>query len=238
MWKIKKKDFFAKIAWHDLCQEGRKTRIFVHTICSGQFFWPKQIEPRNTIKIGVPAEFAQNQKWHLFWEKVFFWYGRKNWVLLTVFLRSCVFCFFGGFKGQVTVAQRATSLGPKPSLFSFFCFVFVFLFFFVLLSFLLIEKPVFPLKRAFLLLICLCFPLFLFSFFGSPLVSLYLFLSVCLSLSLSLSMSLSCSFLSSFLSVFHFCFWFLLFFLFCLLFCFKKLFCFSLMLVVLFCFES
>ena len=40
MWKIKKM-FFAKIAWHDLCQEGKKrTRIFVHTICFGpNIFW-------------------------------------------------------------------------------------------------------------------------------------------------------------------------------------------------------
>ena len=27
---------FSKIAWHYLCQEGRKTRIFVHTICFGK----------------------------------------------------------------------------------------------------------------------------------------------------------------------------------------------------------
>ena len=30
--------FWAKIAWHYLCQEGWKTRIFVHTICFGQIF--------------------------------------------------------------------------------------------------------------------------------------------------------------------------------------------------------
>ena len=36
MWKIKKNGFLAKIAWHYLCQEGRKTHIFVHTICFGQ----------------------------------------------------------------------------------------------------------------------------------------------------------------------------------------------------------
>ena len=35
--------------------------------------------------------------------------------------------FFGGFKGQVRVAQRATSLGPKPSFF----WVFVFFLFFL-----------------------------------------------------------------------------------------------------------
>ena len=36
----KKGFFFAKTAWHYLCQEGRKkTRIFVHTICFGQIFF-------------------------------------------------------------------------------------------------------------------------------------------------------------------------------------------------------
>ena len=35
MWK-NKKWILAKIAWHYLCQEGRKKRIFVHTICFGQ----------------------------------------------------------------------------------------------------------------------------------------------------------------------------------------------------------
>ena len=36
MWTSKNNGFLAKIAWHYLCQEGRKTRIFVHTICFGQ----------------------------------------------------------------------------------------------------------------------------------------------------------------------------------------------------------
>ena len=31
-----KNGFLAKIAWHYLCQDGRKTGIFVHTICFGQ----------------------------------------------------------------------------------------------------------------------------------------------------------------------------------------------------------
>ena len=35
-WENEKMEFLAKIAWHYLCQEGRKTRIFVHTICFGQ----------------------------------------------------------------------------------------------------------------------------------------------------------------------------------------------------------
>ena len=40
----------------------------------------------------VSAEIAQNQKWHFFFEKVFFFLTwLKKWVLLTVFLKSCVF---------------------------------------------------------------------------------------------------------------------------------------------------
>ena len=34
--KDEKKGFSAKIAWHYSCRQGRKTRIFVHTICFGQ----------------------------------------------------------------------------------------------------------------------------------------------------------------------------------------------------------
>ena len=92
MWKIIKNGFLAKIAWHYLCQEGRKKRIFVATICFGQFFFgPKQCKAGKTKKIGVSAEIAQNQKWHLFFEKGVFLTWLKRWVLLTVFLKSCVF---------------------------------------------------------------------------------------------------------------------------------------------------
>ena len=83
------------------------------------------------------------------------------------------------------MAQRATSLGPKPSLFFFlffggFCFFFFALFFFV---FLIEKKPVFPLEKG---IFCL-FSMFLFlspwTFFGLP--PFFLFLFLCLSLSLS-----------------------------------------------------
>ena len=80
MWKIIKNGFLAKIAWHYLCQEGRrKTRIFVATICFGQiFFGPKQCKAGKTIKIGGSAEIVQNQKWHLFFEKGVFGHGWKS----------------------------------------------------------------------------------------------------------------------------------------------------------------
>ena len=95
------------------------------------------------------------------------------------------------------MAQRATSLGPKPSLFFIF---FVFVFCFICFSFVwfLIEKACFYPKRG-LFVYFSVFPLFLFSLFGPPPVSR------------SLSLSFSSSFLSFFFSVSHFCIWFLIF---------------------------
>ena len=79
-------------------------------------------------------------------------------------------------EGSGEVAQRATLLGPKPSIFLLFSF----------LVLLLEEKVFFLLKKPFLF-IGQCLPLFLPSFlFNIP-------------FSLSLSLSLSCYFLSSFL---------------------------------------
>ena len=94
-WEIKKMEFFfAKIAWHYLCQEGRKTCIFVHTICFGQnFFGPKQWKPGTTIKIVVSAEIVKNLKWHLFFEKGVFWQGWKLGFTNCVFEKLCLFLF-------------------------------------------------------------------------------------------------------------------------------------------------
>ena len=138
MWKIKKKGFFAKIAWHYLCQEGRKNAHFrAHYLFWPKFFWPKQIEPRNTIQIGVSAEIAQNQKWHLFLEEVFFDMVEELGFTNCVFEKLCFFvfgfflCFFGGFKGQVRWPKGPPHLALNPPYFLFwgFCF-FVFAFFF------------------------------------------------------------------------------------------------------------
>ena len=102
------------------------------------------------------------------------------------------------------MARRATSLGPKPSLFVFlflfcFCFVFVlflFCFCFFLLPFLslfLIEKNLFfPLKRAFFGLFSVFPFLSPLTFFGLPFFTF------------SFSVSLFCSCLSFFLLVFLF----------------------------------
>ena len=97
MWKIKrKKGFLAKIAWHYLCQEGRKNAHFRahYPLWPKILFGPKQCKPGKTIKIVVSAEIAQNHKWHLFFEKGGFLTWVKKWVLLTVFLKSCVFFFW------------------------------------------------------------------------------------------------------------------------------------------------
>ena len=122
------------------------------------------------------------------------------------------------------MAQRTTSLGPKPSLFSF-CFFWGFCFSSLrsFLCFLIDKKTSFPHKKGHFLFIFQCLPLFLFSIFGASPLS-----------SLSLSLSLSCSFLSSFLPVFHFLFLVLAFsFLLCLLFLFQDV-----LLFLLFCLLS
>ena len=99
------------------------------------------------------------------------------------------------------MAQRVTSLGPKPSLFFVFCA-------FWLSCFCFNWKSWFsPLKWQFLLFSLLCFPLFLLAFFlASPFFTFSFFVS--------LSLSLSCYLISSLFPVSHFCFWFL-FFCFC-----------------------
>ena len=113
------------------------------------------------------------------------------------------------------MARRATSLGPKPSLFIIFCFFcFVLLFSFLSLLFNTQKTLVFPWKRTYFVYFE-CLPLFLLILFWPPPFSIYL----------SLSLSCSCPFF--FLLVFLFAFfWFLFFslsFLFFLLcFCFMK----------------
>ena len=102
LWKIEKGFFFAKIAWHHLCHLFfEKKRAF--SWCgrlSG--FWPNVFltktvfKPRNTIKIGVSTEIAQNQKWHLFVWKGVFWSGEvaKIWATSLCFWKAVVFLFY------------------------------------------------------------------------------------------------------------------------------------------------
>ena len=94
------------------------------------------------------------------------------------------------------MAQSATSLGPKPSLFLFvFCVLF-----FAFLSSLSIENPVLPLKRAFLFICCvsLCFSL---AFLWPPPFFHFLFLCLSLVCLFFLPSCFSCQFL-----VLAFCF--------------------------------
>ena len=67
--------------WVTLFVSGReKKRAFSCTlsVLAKNFFGPKQCKPGKTIKIVVSAEIAQNQKWHLFFEKGVFWHGWKS----------------------------------------------------------------------------------------------------------------------------------------------------------------
>ena len=94
------------------------------------------------------------------------------------------------------MAQRATSLGPKPSLFSFFFLVFVFFLCFAFFVFLIDKKTCFPPRKGHFLLIFNVSLSFSLNLFWPP------------PFSVSLSLSLCCSFLFSFLLVFLFCFLF------------------------------
>ena len=123
-----------------MCQEGRKTRIFVHTISFGQnFLLTKTVQTTKHYKNRGFSGNWPKPKRHLFFRTRCFLIWSKNWVLLTVFLKSCVFfvfCFFWRVYGSGEVAQRATSLGPKPSLLLFFVIFVVFsLCFFVFVCF-------------------------------------------------------------------------------------------------------
>ena len=100
------------------------------------------------------------------------------------------------------MAQRATSLGPKPSKFIYFLFFLVCCCSFPFFALSYTEKNlVFPPKKG-IFVYFLCFSFFLpLPFFGLPLFSIFL----------SLSLSASCPFFLSFLSFFFAFFCFLVF---------------------------
>ena len=107
------------------------------------------------------------------------------------------------------MAQRATSLGHKPSLFALVCFVY----FFAFVSFLFLEKTVPPPKGH-------------FSFSVSPKASLVFFTPPLFTLSFSVSLLFLSFFLPSFFSFFLAFFCFLVFCLCNYLPCFFFCFCF------------
>ena len=70
-------------------QEGRESALFRAHYLFRPCFGPKQWKPGNTIKIVVSVEIAQTKNDTFFLKKVFLTWVKK-WVLLTVFLKSCV----------------------------------------------------------------------------------------------------------------------------------------------------
>ena len=92
MWKIKKMDFLQNLPDTICVRQGEKTRILVHTICFGQnFFWPKTVQTRKHYKNSGFSGNCPKPKMTLFFGKRCFLKWVKKWVLLTVFLKSCVF---------------------------------------------------------------------------------------------------------------------------------------------------
>ena len=78
--KNQKNRFLAKIAWHYLCQEGRKNAHFrAHYLFWPKFFWTKTVQSRKHYKNrGFSGNCKKKQKWHLFLEKSVFWHGWKS----------------------------------------------------------------------------------------------------------------------------------------------------------------
>ena len=90
--KSKKEDFFLqKLPDTISVRKGEKTRIFVHTICFGQrFFWPKTVQTRKNYRSSGFSGNWPKPKMTLFLGKSCSLTWVKKWVLLIVFLKSCV----------------------------------------------------------------------------------------------------------------------------------------------------
>ena len=78
--RMKKMDFSKNCLTQ--CVSGReKKRAFSCTlsVLAKQLFWDQNSQkPGKPIKIAVSVEIAQNQKWHLFFEKGVLWHGLKS----------------------------------------------------------------------------------------------------------------------------------------------------------------
>ena len=125
--KNQKNGFLAKIAWHYLCQEGRKTRIFVHTICFGQnFFWPKKVQSRKNYKNSGFSGNWPKPKMTPFFEKGVFWHGWKVGFTNCVFEKLCfpentIFIVFSAkhsFSKTRTVCRKKQKFMKNSGLFS------------------------------------------------------------------------------------------------------------------------
>ena len=93
MWKIIKNGFLAKIAWHYLCQEGENKNA--HFRCNylfwPNFFWTKTVQSRKNYKNrGFSGNCPKPKMTPFLWKRCFLTWLKKR-VLLTVFLKSCVF---------------------------------------------------------------------------------------------------------------------------------------------------
>ena len=89
--KSEKRIFLQKLPDTICVRKGEKNAHFrAHYLFWPKFFFgPKQCKAGKTIKIVVSADIGQNQKWHLFWEKLFFDMGEKVGFTNCVFEKVC-----------------------------------------------------------------------------------------------------------------------------------------------------
>ena len=66
-------DFFAKIAWHDLCQEGKNAHVRAHYLFWPKIFWAQNSETTKNYKNrGFSRNFPKPKRRLFFGKKEFF----------------------------------------------------------------------------------------------------------------------------------------------------------------------
>ena len=76
--KSKKWSFSKNCLTLFVSRREKNAHFRAHYLFWPNFFYQKQCKPGKTIKIVVSAEIAQNQKWHILFEKGVFWHGWKS----------------------------------------------------------------------------------------------------------------------------------------------------------------
>ena len=91
--KSKKMDFLQKLADTICVGKGEKQRAFscTRSVLAKNFFWPKTVQTRkNYKKCGFSGNCPKAKMTPFFGKRCFLTWVKK-WVLLIVFLKSCVF---------------------------------------------------------------------------------------------------------------------------------------------------
>ena len=108
-----KNGFFAKIAWHYLCQEGKKSARFrAHYLFLAKILLDQDSKNQENYKNSGFSGNCPKPKWHLCLKKKAFLTWVKKWVLLAVFFWKHY--FYSGFSKTQQLQQRSYMLKNRP----------------------------------------------------------------------------------------------------------------------------